>query len=565
MKDNSGLKPSRELMRLMAQLIDGSLDDAGRASLRAELDRPGQMEAYRDLMLVHACLLLDLNRGRGEPTSPLTGSVSGQGGATECAPSRSNNRSPRGLAKFSSWMFPSTVGALAASLVLGVWLEAPSAPSDRVARGPVANDTRGQSVLESRPTPVEGVAVLAREVDSKGLTTPAGGEAEVGMPLEAGGYRLDRGLIQLEFFSGATVVVEGPARFSLVSAERMLMELGKARAHVPNQAEGFTIETPRHDVVDLGTEFAIAVDEGGASEVHVLDGEVELHNHKATAKPLLLSQGKAMALTDGSPTPVRLRLTSFAGQRDIHDAGLATAAGSKSKWVVHSKEVRSRKETLVYYDFDGQSDWSRVLPNASPASDERLDGAVVGCEWAEGRWPGKRALSFKRSSDRVRFHVPGEFTSLTMATWVRIEGFDRWLSSLMLTDGHQLGEVHWQLTNEGQFILGVKAEAEKSHNYFSPFCLNVDDLGRWRHIACVYDGEAGAVSHFLDGRLVSRDLVDVPTPLRIGDAQLGNWNPEIHKVHQLRSLNGRIDEFVMLSKPLAPGEIQAMYEAGRPY
>ena len=37
-------------------------------------------------------------------------------------------------------------------------------------------------------------------------------------------------------------------------------------------------------------------------------------------------------------------------------------------------------------------------------------------------------------SDRVRIEVPGEFPQLTLAAWVRIEGVNNWLSSLMLTD-----------------------------------------------------------------------------------------------------------------------------------
>ena len=37
------------------------------------------------------------------------------------------------------------------------------------------------------------------------------------------------------------------------------------------------------------------------------------------------------------------------------------------------------------------------------------DGTVVGCQWTEGRWPGKKALEFQQVSDRVRLKMPGEF------------------------------------------------------------------------------------------------------------------------------------------------------------
>lgn len=550
--------PTRELTRLMAELIDGSLDETSRESLREELKHPGQTEAYRRLMMVHAMLIRDLKRGRSEPTTPLA-STSMDHPLTSVYRSGSGSSGIR--ARLGRLLFPAVAVALAASLAVGVWLGGTMAP-----RRPANGGALKRSLADGRGSTITGVAVLAREVDAKGLRTPHGERVQVGTPLAAGKYQLDRGLIQLEFFSGATVVLEAPTRFSLMSADKMVVDQGKARAHVPTQAVGFTIETPQHDVVDLGTEFAVAVDAAGDSEIHVLDGEIELHDRAgAQSQPLSLIQGQAMASASGQLTPVAFRHTNFIGQRDIHDASLASSAGSRAAWAEYSNGLRSREDVLAYYAFDNHSDWDRVLRNEGPVEDDRLDGAIVGCEWAEGRWPGKRALCFKRSSDRIRVNVPGEFESLTLVTWARIEGFDRWLSSLVLTDGHQLGEVHWQLSNEGQLLLGVKAEAEKSHDFFSPPCLDADDLGRWIHIACVYDGEAGTVSHFLDGKLVSEEPITLPTPLRIGDAQIGNWDPEVHKVHSLRSLNGRIDELLLFSTPLSADELRKMYEVGRPF
>jgi hypothetical protein len=158
--------------------------------------------------------------------------------------------------------------------------------------------------------------------------------------------------------------------------------------------------------------------------------------------------------------------------------------------------------------------------------------------------------------------VPGEFKSLTFAGWVRLEGMERWLSSLMLTDGHQLGEVHWQITELGQLLLGVKAEAEHSHDYYSPSVLSPRDLGRWVHLACVYNGKDGYVAHFLDGEEVSHEDVRLATTLRLGAAELGNWVPEDLRDNRVRSLNGRVDEFLIFDRPLNRGEIRELYAAG---
>ena len=44
---------------------------------------------------------------------------------------------------------------------------------------------------------------------------------------------------------------------------------------MPVRARGFTVLTPHNKVVDLGTEFGLAVDEAGAATVRVFTGEVQ--------------------------------------------------------------------------------------------------------------------------------------------------------------------------------------------------------------------------------------------------------------------------------------------------
>ena len=55
--------------------------------------------------------------------------------------------------------------------------------------------------------------------------------------------RLKSGAILIEFFSGATVVLEGPADFEIISKKKGHLSNGKLNAHVPPQARGFTIKT----------------------------------------------------------------------------------------------------------------------------------------------------------------------------------------------------------------------------------------------------------------------------------------------------------------------------------
>jgi ferric-dicitrate binding protein FerR (iron transport regulator) len=97
-----------------------------------------------------------------------------------------------------------------------------------------------------------------------------------GMRLKPGVLTVGKGLLQLEFVRGAVVVLQGPAEIHLLSADTATLIGGRAWARVPEAARGFVLNAPDAAIVDLGTEFAVAVDDQGDSEVHVLEGEVEV-------------------------------------------------------------------------------------------------------------------------------------------------------------------------------------------------------------------------------------------------------------------------------------------------
>ncbi len=114
-----------------------------------------------------------------------------------------------------------------------------------------------------------GVAIVTQVVDARWNT---GQPIAVGSSIAPGVFKLQSGLAQLEFFRGAVVVVEGPAELEFVDTDRLVCSRGKLRAHVPPQAEGFTILSTQFELVDLGTEFGVDIEEGGSDSVHVFGG-----------------------------------------------------------------------------------------------------------------------------------------------------------------------------------------------------------------------------------------------------------------------------------------------------
>lgn len=418
---------------------------------------------------------------------------------------------------------------------------------------------RGGPATSEEPSQDTGVAVLSRVVDpvwAEGEAVPA-----VGSSIGTGTLSLRSGLVQVEFFSGATLIVEGPAELELESAWRVVCRSGRLRAFVPEPAQGFTIAAPDYEAVDLGTEFALSVSSNGLSEVHVLDGEVRLDS--ADGRELRhLGAGAAIRSSSGELTEIESRGEAFVDRQALLQLANDDWRSRYAAWKNQGEVYRGDPATLAYFNFEDQDPWDRALANRATNRAPGLPGggAIIGAQWTQGRWPGKGALEFKRVTDRVRLRIPGDYEALSLATWVRAEGFERWLNSLILTDGWETGEVHWQISSEGELILGVSGGA----NAFSPPVIHPGDLGRWMHLAVTVDGrsERGRIVHYLDGRPVAELVSEDPfPPLRIGDAEIGNWQHQ-GQGHPIRSLNGRIDDFLILSRVLSPEEIAAMHEAG---
>lgn len=407
-----------------------------------------------------------------------------------------------------------------------------------------------------RPSPVQpeltaegGIAVLSRLIVSNQDIPYTEGDT-----LNAGIFEIGTGLAQIEFFSGAGVIVEGPAKLKLESAWKAQCLAGRLQVSVPDAAHGFTIDTPQYRAVDLGTEFAIAVNADGQSEIHVVDGEVRLDDF-AGNELRRLTTGNGIRSTDvgGSFEEVSNGGSGFVNRKELLTRTRDDWRSSYQAWSESRQSLRTNKNLLVHYDFESQNLWDRQLSNRMGTG---ANGAIIGARWTEGQWPGKGALEFKRITDRVRLQVPGEFNSLTLCARVRIEGFDQWLSSLLLTDGFEAGEPHWQISDKGELILGIAGA--KPLNQFSMPVIQPRDLGRWINLAVTVNRESGTVIHYLDGQIVSTHKDVILPMLRIGAAEVGNWNSGNKTGHSIRSLNGRMEELLIFDRALTASEIAAL-------
>ncbi len=403
----------------------------------------------------------------------------------------------------------------------------------------------------------DGVAIITKVIGFDQIKS----DVNKGMTLKPGLLEMSKGLLQLELYSGVSLILEGPLKIDVIDPMNVICHYGQIRSKVPPQAIGFTIKTAEYDVVDLGTEFSLSVDQSsGHSEFLVHQGEIELHNKKAVLmKSLKTGQAAATVAGQLEMAPVSLKTTSF---RNIQSLYHEKGNQHLSEWRDYADEMMLRDDVVLFYDFEAKNSWSRTLDNKSKHKHNQLNGAIVGCQWSEGRWQGKGALDYKSISDRVRLNIEGEHDSLTLSTWVKIDSFDRWLSSLFLTDGYDRGEIHWQLSDIGEIILGVSQPGVG--NTFSPSVITPEHVGQWLFITTVIDQENLKIAHYLNGKLVHDRKFEETFKTKIQNVELGNWNTNHDGNHSIRSLNGRMDEFILFSSALSSEEIYHLYRQGKP-
>ncbi len=140
----------------------------------------------------------------------------------------------------------------------------------------------------------EPIVWLANAQDCKwGDGVEPGGDLRPGKRI-----RIERGLAEFQFRKGTRLVLEGPADLELLSDNSARLYKGKLSARVPDPATGFTILSPQGKVIDLGTEFGVAVADDGTTDVLVCEGKVEAYPAAGPKNALLLKKDQTARLDE---------------------------------------------------------------------------------------------------------------------------------------------------------------------------------------------------------------------------------------------------------------------------
>jgi hypothetical protein len=372
-----------------------------------------------------------------------------------------------------------------------------------------------------------------------------------GQRLTEGMLELDSGFAEITFDTGAEVTLEGPARFLLESEKKSRLDSGRASAHVPEQARGFVIHTPSSYIRDLGTAFAVEVRDGKETDLHVLEGEVEVAatGRKNTKPPRILRQKESVRLAGGEMQPISFRET-YPRNRNPKRAHKVPPS---VHWSFDSWDGSITTDTTRGHQL-------KLLRDKKTTEPEIIEG------------PFGTALHLDGAGTIARSDYPGVGGSQarTIACWVRIQPDGG-------TQAKPNGIIAWGLNrSSGKWQIGWNTISDQGNigaprvEFGEGFLVGSTDLrdGRWHHLAVVYLGgpKANVATHvriYVDGKLEApggRRRQRIDTDTRSADARrltLGRYFGR-HSEKEGLNFEGDLDEVHIFEGPLLPKQIDRL-------
>jgi hypothetical protein len=525
MNDKQQQRP--EFERLLSQLSDGRLNDVDVRRLAAllELD-PALRRQYLDYCQMHALLRSE----HGLLTAWSATSDEHQ----------ANDEADSSWIHWSNRRFPLRLAAAAAFVAVAVGLS-------------FLNANRQQRPFRGAET-----ATLTKAVGAQfafGLN--AGSPLVEGTQLRQGVYELLQGLIEIEYRSGAVLVVRAPATFDLVDEACVRLEDGQLAAHVPKEAIGFRIESPGATVIDLGTDFAVQAIKDKESEVHVFNGEVlvDLHGEKGRSADLLrLVTGKAARVDylTGMPSGIDLDNQQF----------LRTLREDDSSY----EDAVLALDPAVYYRMEPSGDGTQLADASANGANARIHfGRATTPLWTSGRVGAALALggpsqgTYAAASE----YRQAEGEELSGVAWVFARSRPRWASIAKNWAGgdDDRGQFHFGLYDDvGELEVHMVDNQGKEVVVRDEIPL---PLNQWHHVAFVADGEE--LRLYRNGvQVASKPYHSLHRDPRIKALAIGtklNLAGDAPEEHDFNMWDGRLDELALFNRALTHEQVQSLFSS----
>jgi hypothetical protein len=417
------------------------------------------------------------------------------------------------------------------------------------------------------------VGILAETVDAQWRDNAA--PASVGQDLRVGVLRLQQGLAQIRFDSGASVILEGPAQVELLSGNSMSLQQGKIVATVGRDAIGFVVNTPQGKILDLGTEFGIRVDPVGQSQVHVFQGEVVLYPTNDGSR-LNVSQGSAKSVgQDGEVMDIPLQTAAFVRADEMSSKLLAHTGNSYYRWKALVFGVHRDPSLVAHYFYTKDETQPESLLNAAVTTDAPTghfggDGRTAPT-WVQGRWPEKQGVRFERGKNQAIIIPADPALSIngpvTISTWVYYPNKTQMGGHLIscrqdyhvnfqfsIFDRNYVYEDQW---NRFEFL---RFNQQKEDSCYSREFIQQPQT--WYHFVMTYDMKN--VYFYVNGKLFESKPYIGHSDAKETEIVIGAMRWKGRYVLPVGDFDGIVDDLMIFNRSLSAAEIEKIYEAGTP-
>jgi hypothetical protein len=416
-------------------------------------------------------------------------------------------------------------------------------------------------VSPADPTPVvaqqgpfHAIVIDSASDDSKQLTE--------GTFLSAETIQQESGWASIQTLHGVTITLQAPFEAKIVAIDKIELLRGAARVYVPGGAEGFQLSTPTMEVHDLGTDFAVHIDENGVGRCRVFEGAADVSFVDVTGK-ILNKQRLEASESVRSDTGGQNLVSIQEDDKDYPEIILPP----RSNLALHQAYPLAviDLEPLGYWRFESLN--NAHIPNEVDGGVKlKAKGTADITEESHGNHSGElndyhEAELFVISGiDHTKLQNDFTFGMFFQMDWLQNYSLISASRYDNVAQGHSfLMQAYADFDRSGLYGTGPHAvfrdppaweggEEVYGHTLLKPL--------HWHHMVATREG--GTLTIYLDGKIVgSREVGAEPMDYRQIFIGRMTSNPDLNRT-DARGLVGRIDELAIFDRALTVKEIETL-------
>ena len=384
--------------------------------------------------------------------------------------------------------------------------------------------------------------------------------------VEGSAVRVFSGTVKLQLESGALMVLQGPALAAFPKPEHPVLKQGWLWIDSGAAEDPLEVETPGVLVRDVGTRFGVRVTEEGATEIHLVDGVVELiSNHTREQLAVLKPDGEGVLIPPaGERTALPLARDPFPGLPDL--------LGAQPNY----RTTVLSQAPVGYWRLNEQAlgEAANELPEGSVGRHalEAMVGepGVGAADGFHGFGEDNYSVSLAAGSEKSLIYMldsPGGVSMKEGAVgfWARrVPGREKeeilWLAGESASEESVPEDsMYAYLTDSGriQFFM----ENGKFDVLVSSTRSVVD--GHWHHIVASWG--PSAVDLYVDGKRVARDDDFRVLQEGVFSGKYVRFGKPVTRSNRRRAgpFTGWVDEIALWNRPLTPAEVHHQFRSAR--